>query len=489
MGRIRQNPSLLCLVLKLSLLLTLNLYPPHSLALFSTKAVEVAKSRDVKNYPALVNRLLREGFYFASIPILKEYLVSHPSPNHKLVNQLINRIIHQVGVRQFELLEARYLERGKGPYVRYILAKNYLREGDLNRALTELNSGISRAHDVYPFSEMLKASIYSLLDKHAEAIDSFRNCAEFANSRISRASSDEAKNQLEIVRDYCVIGVPRTYFAWGKFDKANSYYLDLSKNSPVWPEILFEEAWTSFYLGDYNRSLGKLVTYNAPVLDHVYNPEVDVLRAFSYLKLCLYGDAEQVANGFYQKYQGDANELLEYLNRYGRDYKHFYFLAKSVRNSRRKISNELFSTIMRSVVRAPTYVELYNDFLKGDREIQRLSKIKDPAMKSFIEVALKEALVLHRDLIGAYVRKTIALLLAQTRKAFEAMSYIKLEVLSKKKARLYAGPLGERERGDIQYLKRNDKQYFWDFNGEFWADELGDYVFALPSECGEGRVR
>ena len=35
-----------------------------------------------------------------------------------------------------------------------------------------------------------------------------------------------------------------------------------------------------------------------------------------------------------------------------------------------------------------------------------------------------------------------------------------------------------------QYIvERNEKQYFWDFNGEFWADELGDYVFALKSEC------
>ena len=64
------------------------------------------------------------------------------------------------------------------------------------------------------------------------------------------------------------------------------------------------------------------------------------------------------------------------------------------------------------------------------------------------------------------------------------MSYIKLEMLSQKKRRLYEqADNGKRQRGDIQYLPRNEKQYFWDFNGEFWADELGDYVFALRSEC------
>ena len=63
------------------------------------------------------------------------------------------------------------------------------------------------------------------------------------------------------------------------------------------------------------------------------------------------------------------------------------------------------------------------------------------------------------------------------------MSYIKLEVLSRlRKEILDESNINKRTRGDIKYLKRNEKQYFWNFNGEFWADELGDYVFALKSE-------
>ena len=58
-----------------------------------------------------------------------------------------------------------------------------------------------------------------------------------------------------------------------------------------------------------------------------------------------------------------------------------------------------------------------------------------------------------------------------------------LEVLAQKKAKLYSFEKDNRSRGDIKYIQRNEKQYFWDFNGEFWADELGDYVFALKSEC------
>jgi hypothetical protein len=65
------------------------------------------------------------------------------------------------------------------------------------------------------------------------------------------------------------------------------------------------------------------------------------------------------------------------------------------------------------------------------------------------------------------------------------MSYIKLEILARKKDQIYQKrrSYGFRSRGDIQNLKRTDKQYFWTFNGEFWADELGDYVFSLKTEC------
>ena len=64
------------------------------------------------------------------------------------------------------------------------------------------------------------------------------------------------------------------------------------------------------------------------------------------------------------------------------------------------------------------------------------------------------------------------------------MSYIKLEVLARRKESLYSPDTSmNRGRGDIRNLTRTDKQYFWNFNGEFWADELGDYVFSLKSEC------
>ena len=66
------------------------------------------------------------------------------------------------------------------------------------------------------------------------------------------------------------------------------------------------------------------------------------------------------------------------------------------------------------------------------------------------------------------------------------MFNLKLELLSKKRDEIYnAKALAEapRARGSDANVNRKSNQYFFDFNGSFWADELGDYSFGLQSSC------
>ena len=138
-----------------------------------------------------------------------------------------------------------------------------------------------------------------------------------------------------------------------------------------------------------------------------------------------------------------------------------------------------------SIVRDPAFLEMYDSFFKG-AELEKLNSIKPSQFKDFLKRNIRESLILQRDLIGAYVRKNIDLYFKLISKNLIDMSYIKLEVLSRLRKEILNDEKSlflERKRGDIKYLKRNEKQYFWTFNHEFWADELGDYVFALKSEC------
>ena len=333
---------------------------------------------------------------------------------------------------------------------------------------------------------LLEGSIYSVSKRDDQAIRVFKNCVDVTEVHIKKEQDKDRLRQLKISRDYCVVGIPRAQFALKKHYAAYSSYQELEKSSYIWPEILFEEAWNSFYLKDYNRTLGKLVTYKAPVFNYIFNPEVEVLKALSYMELCLWDDSKNTVEAFYTKYEAENEDYKKFIDSMGKDYQQFYSLVKDQSTSQIK-KNSILKTALASIAKDPAYLELYNSFNSGRDEIERMKSVNNDKLRLVLNENLKVSLGMQRDLIGSYIRGQLLLYAAQVVRAFEDMSYIKLEILSKRKTELYedisSSAPDARARGNISHLRRTDKQYFWTFNGEFWADELGDYVFSLKSEC------
>ena len=183
----------------------------------------------------------------------------------------------------------------------------------------------------------------------------------------------------------------------------------------------------------------------------------------------------------------DFESFKKYIDSMGKDYKQYYSLVKEHSDGKIK-NNAILNTALASIARDPAYLELYNSFNAGRDEIETMKSVGNDKLRAALNENLKESLSLQRNLIGSYIRGQLQLNAAQIVKAFEDMSYIKLEVLSQRKTELYEDVSlrakgDSRNRGDIGQVRRTDKQYFWTFNGEFWADELGDYVFSLKSEC------
>jgi hypothetical protein len=464
-------------------LIPLMLLSFNTFASFSD-AAKIYASGDRNRYPQLVSELVEEKMYFSATPFIKEYLVHTNRSNDNAFDKALDQVITEVGVKQFEVLPTNILEKSNAPTMRYILARKAFRAAKYDVALKYLSKSAEDWHPVKPYALMLEGSIHSVTKKYDEAIRTYKECVDVSNDHIGKEKNEDRLRQLKINRDYCIVGVGRTQFAATKFEDAYSSYLDLQKASHIWPEILFEEAWNSFYLKDYNRTLGKLVTYKAPLFNYLFNPEIDVLTALTYMELCLWNDSNKVVEDFYTRYEKDFEGYKKYINSLGKDYKSYYMLVKD-RADGKIHGGEILNRALMSIGRDPAYIELYTSFNEGRDEIERLKKVPNAALKNALNENLHESLTLQRNLIGSYIRGQMQLYGAQVLKAFEDMSYIKLEVLNKKKTELYGDFLAaaERKRGDVAELKRTDKQYFWTFNGEFWADELGDYVFSLKSEC------
>ena len=429
------------------------------------------------SYGQLVNKLMDRGYYFAAIPFAKEVLASGRVSGS--FSKTLEKLIGEVGIRQFETLPESILTRSGVPVVRYIRAKKLFRKGQYRRSL-DVVRGISIHDSIGPFIYMLKGSAYALMGDEKRAVNAFDECASDLSGGIGNII--KRKKQYQIAKDYCTIGKARSLFALKRYDDASSTYLDLEKSSFIWPEILFEEAWTSFYKKNYNRTLGKLVTYRAPVFQNFFIPEIDILKSLTYMEMCLWSDAKKTIDSFDRKYLKSSQNLGRFINGRGRDHEYFYQTAR-MRNKGPVAGGELYNDLLRSVIFEPGYQELKSTIKMGAREHNRLKRSASRSSRILL-AGVKDSIRLQKRLIGGYVRKQLVVKYALLRKAFTQMAYIKLEVLKRNKSELYKRITSkQRERGDIKYLSRNEKQYFWGFNGEFWADELGDYVFALPSEC------
>ncbi len=421
----------------------------------------------------IILELVSSGYYFSALPLMKNYLLRDGKNLNRKMDSALTKLIENVGGKHFETLPGKYLSRSGSSSIYYILAKKEFRKQKFNLALDYL-ARIQSGHKIYPFAKHMEATIAAFKGNSQLAASKYQTC-------ISTSESFSGLN-YQVNRDSCIAGKARVEFNNKNYDRSDLLYLDVPKGSRIWPEILFEEAWNSFYQGNYNRTLGKLVSYKAPVFEHFFNPEVEVLTALSYLKLCLYQDAKSVSDKFYDENWHSFRKLHSSLRRNSKKASYFYNQMIDFEKNG-KAPNSLVRKILKSIRSDFSYKEQKNQLQRLAREFEAVRDKDKSRLKALAMENLQDSLRVHKLILGAYLRGKFNSFYQQLYQAFEGISYIKLEVLAQRKAKLYDFSKQKRSRGDVQYIERNEKQYFWDFNGEFWADELGDYVFALKPEC------
>lgn len=431
-------------------------------------------------YREMIIELNEGGYHFSLIPWVKDHLVKTKKIDRTL-ERAIDNVMNNVGVRTFESLPEEILSRLSSQNIRYILAKRKLNDSHYDAA-EKLIVSADPIHRSYPFIKHLSGVILAHKGKYQEAATVFDECVKASEKAADKLKNKVQQDQMLQNRDYCLAGIARSYYGLKEYKKADLTYLDIPKESLIWPNILFEEAWNSFQLKNYNRTLGKLVTYKAPVMDFVFNPEVDVLKALSYLKMCLYEDARNTADDFYNTHAKEAQNLRTFILRNKKNYKYYYDLMASFESGKQSLVPYVNRTL-RSLEKDSAYQEIKSSLSSAVAEFRKIEALPASRLKNQLLSNMRTVLDEYKITLGAYVRSSMVSKYAEFYRAFQDMSYIKLEVLAQRKERLYQDQEIGRKRGDVKYIERNDKQYFWNFNGEFWADELGDYVFALRSEC------
>lgn len=428
----------------------------------------------------------------------------------RVLTQTQDLIVH-VGpdiVRKFLVKHTRYEDYdspNRSAYL-YALGKEALLSSAEDKAVGYVNA-IPERSALWPFALQIRAAARAIQGKGELAVEDFELCARRAFDSVPEGAADElavkqARLEAEDLQARCMAGKARTLYQMERFDEADQAYDRISKFSFVWPDILFEQAWNSFARREYNRALGKLVSYKSPALAFVFNPEVDVLRAQTFLGLCLYSEANDVINEFNGKHARVGEQVKRLLEQGEGSLENFYSIGKEALfgplytgNEVHKMANRFVrSPYFQGLVRAESGVESEKVAIRRFDATQA-GVAHDPSrgFPGFLEQVLRWRRKSIGQLGGAFVKNSLIDYHSALIADFDKMSFIKLEMLKRAKEQLMSrkgkgsATSNDRSWGNVAPSRRH-YQYYWSFNGEFWNDELGDYVFGLESECrgGEG---
>jgi hypothetical protein len=413
---------------------------------------------------------------YSIVPIVKEIIYTGKANNPE-VRKLVEKVIFHVGAKNFEGLPNKTLYRYKNSVFSFLLGRKLFSKRKLNTSLKYFEK-VRPSSRFYPLALQYQAVIKYMNRNYTGAIANYSKCVEVSEERMDSNNDYWNYRKVKVNRDLCLVGKARVYYAQKKYDLSDLAYLDLEKKSIIWPSILVEEAWSSYYRKNYNRSLGKLVSYNAPLLKFIVKPELYVLRAMSYLKLCLYNDVKREVDDFYGQYERFSVYLNKLVAKKNNPIYFYNLLATmddvKVYNLRRALD---------SIAKSPNIKQYIKNLNQAVDERVKISKLLNRQLRLRFIYNLNEFIYTQKKVLGILVRNKLKKYSIDLDNAFKSMGYLKLEVLGFQKQAIYKGVNDRGKRGEVRYLKRNKKQYFWNFNGEFWGDELGDYVFALPSVC------
>lgn len=442
-----------------------------ALALISP-SVSFGNDKRDKVYERALKNYENRNYFTALDDIAKMYKFATPDQN---TQAFLQKLVLKTGTYYFNTYGDLELRKMNIPTTDLIMAKRnlYLKK---YRYVHKRLRRIPKGHRLYPESLLVKASAYYFDKDYDKAVEYYNKCAEEAEGRMDETDA-KLKNYFTVIQESCIIDIARLRFKQGEFEKAIRRYEDIPKTSLKWPYILMEKAWAYYYLGNYNRSLGILITYNSPLLESYFMPEAEVLKALNYYQLCLYPDALNVVNKFYSTYKPKVDALKKSVAG-NSELRFFEMMFKPL------VETEKEHKFLRNIT---TQV---SKRVKYSLDLNSLYAINYELVQNHEDADMKKLLETQKDLkeqINHYVKVSIYKFINETHQLSQDMFNLKLEILAKQRDLVYKQEKLDqnknRDRGNLDNVERKSFQEFWTFNNAFWADELGDYSFGLESNC------
>jgi tetratricopeptide (TPR) repeat protein len=380
-----------------------------------------------------------------------------------------------------------YRRRNRHRYY-YANGKDFFFQKKYPEALAELKK-IPKTSPVFPFSKYLMGMAWLHKNKFNNALRELRACKRYAKAWIRKEDSVIKNYEYAELNEKCQQGLGRAYYQKDDFLRAEDQYAKVEKGSWIWPGIPFEEAWSAFMRKDYNKSLGKLVTYKSPSLQFYFKPEIYILRSLNYMAMCRWREALQEMKDFHNRYFKSAKNLRTLLIKTKKKPTALWRFGEKALDTKVAELDFLQQTLI-PAFRSPSFKRLIKiqDQIVEEREIIEKFHSGRKVRRDFADY-LKQILRWRERQIrlegGTLIRHAGLVAYKEFVQAFDQGNFIRSELLSRLRKSIKLSNLPSKDQlfEDIVKPGRRSNQYLWTFNGEYWNDEIGDYVFSLTNQC------
>jgi tetratricopeptide (TPR) repeat protein len=311
-------------------------------------------------------------------------------------------------------------------------------------------------------------------ERFADIPDSspYRHHAEYALSVKVLAAYDLAATEERLramleaddVPDDLAVDVHRTLariaFEQKRYQDALDEYEEIRDTATDDPKLLLEMAWSHYYMGDYQRALGLLMALDAPTYGGLIAPERYLLEALSLKQLCQFEPARKAASRLRSRHGEAIDDLYA-----GVSLKQSGEIRKAARHRESGRSVAAFRRHMRH--EAARFRQDREQF--GGKLAQRLDEIYShglaEAQRREDEQLFDEMRAVSEELLNA--EEGVRLVLHEL-----AVSVLRGRQRDDK------API----RSQVDIPAGGDT-IFYNFDGEFWTDEIDDLVVPLEDRC------
>jgi tetratricopeptide (TPR) repeat protein len=337
------------------------------------------------------------------------------------------------------------------------------------------------AGDVFAKARFVDGLVLFAQGDDTAAVEAFKDVVRLTNPKKGRHPDPE-------LRELAFLQLARIHYQNRQNRYAIWYYGKMPWGGERWLEGLWEASYAHYRIGDYEKTLGNLLTLQSPYFQDEYFPESYVLEAIVYYENCRYPEARRVLESFARLYEPVYEELAGITTRPQTPEAYFDVIEQSPHGKGGAIMRRILKVAytdqnIRRLAESIGEIDGEMDRGIGDRrpEFRESALAKDLVEKLRADKAklAQEAGARARGKLE-YERDSLRTLLAQALR-------IRIEV-SRKEREALEGALAKGSQVEVvRDLKWStavsDEHLYWPYEGEFWRDELGTYTYTLTKGC------